>query len=73
MDLLVLPIALIVAGSVGLLTFLAYVRLAGRTRVVASRSSGGQSDTALDANSPLLQSRRSIPFANLLPLSQVSE
>lgn len=73
MDLLVLPIALTVAGSVGLLTFLAYLRLAGRSRVVASRSSGGQPDTAMGTDSPLLQSRRSMPLANLLPLSQVSE
>ena len=57
MDLLVLPIALTVAGSVGLMTFLAYIRLAGRTRVVASQSSGGQPDTAMGTNSPLLRSR----------------
>ena len=60
MDLLVLPIALAGAGSVGLLTFLAYLRLAGRNRVVASRTSEGQADTAIDSNTPLLQNRRSM-------------
>lgn len=73
MDLIVLPIALTLAGSVGLLTFLAYQRLGARTPVVASRTGAGQSDTAQISDSPLLQQKRSFPLANLLPLSQVSE
>ena len=73
MDLLVLPIALTIAGSVGLLTFLGYLRLAARARVVASRPGDGQHSAALGSNSPLIQRRSSMPLANILPLSQVSE
>ena len=72
MDLFVLPIALTIAGSVGLLTFLAYLKLADRNRVAASGNGGGRPDAAL-TNSPLLQRRRTMPLANLFPLSQVSE
>ena len=71
MDLLVLPIALTIAASVGLLTFLAYLRLAAPTRVVASRTGGAQPDA--DPSSPLLKRQSSMPLANLLPLSQISE
>jgi len=73
MDLFVLPIALTLAGSVGLLTFVAYLRLAARTRVVASRNVAGQPAAAPGNNSALLRTRRTMPLANLLPLSQVSE
>ena len=73
MDLLVLPIALTIAGSVGLLAFLAYQRLAARTQVVAPRSGVGQPDAAQESSAPLLQRRSRMPFANLFPLSQVSE
>ena len=68
MDLLVLPIALTIAGSVGLLTFLAYLRLAARSRVVASRTGEGQLSAALSSDSPLLKRRSSMPLANLFPL-----
>jgi len=73
MDLLVLPIALAIAGSIGLFTFFAYVRLAARSRFLAAQTGGGQPDAARGANSLLLRRRRSMPLANLLPLSQVSE
>lgn len=66
---LLLAIALTVAGSVGLLTFLAYQKLANRTRETASRIE--RSRSAADAS--LLQQRRSIPLSNLLPLSKESE
>ena len=72
-DLLLLPIALTLAGSVGLLTFLAYQRLAARTRAVASGTGARQPNSAQISGSSLLQQKRSFPLANLLPLSQVSE
>ena len=73
MDLLVLPIALSLAGSVGLLTFVAYQRLVARSRIVAAPSGVARTRAGNDASSALLQQRRNIPFTNLLPLSQVSE
>lgn len=66
---LLLPIALTLAGSVGLLTYLAYQKLAARPREAVARTAtgGGTEDVSL------IQQRRSFPLANLLPLSQESE
>lgn len=66
---LLLPIALTLAGSVGLLTYLAYQKLAARPREAVARTAtgGGTEDVKL------IQQRRSFPLANLLPLSQESE
>lgn len=66
---LLLPIALTLAGSVGLLTYLAYQKLAARPREEVARTAtgGGTEDVKL------IQQRRSFPLANLLPLSRESE
>ena len=73
MDLLVLPITLAIAGSVAVLTFLAYLKLSARTRLGDSQTAGGRPVPDASSDSPLLRRRRNMPLANLFPLSQVSE
>ncbi len=67
--LLLLPIALTLAGSVGLLTYLAFQKLANRPMEAAARTRAGGGTEEVS----LIQQRRSFPLANLLPLSRESE
>ena len=73
MDPMLLLIALTLAGSVGLLTFIAYQRLSARNQVVATRVGRDDAVIGLSLLSPLQQRRRSFPLSNLFPLSRQSE
>ena len=72
MEPMLLLIALTLAGSVGLLTFLTYQWLVDRRRTMAARVGIGGADAGLSLVSPLHQRRRSFPLSNLLPFSRRS-
>ena len=68
--LLLLPISLTLAGSVGLLTYLAYQKLAARPQEAAARLGTGQDIADI---SLLRKQGHGFPLSNLLPLSKTSE
>ena len=65
--LLLLPIALTISCSVGLLTYLAFQKLAARPQEAATRAGTGG---AAAGDSLILQQRSSFPLSNLFPLSR---
>jgi tight adherence protein B len=74
MDPILLLIGLTVAGSIGLLIFMAYQQLGARRRAVADRlAPGGNIESELSLGSALRQHRRGFFLFNLLPLSSQAE
>ena len=73
MDPLLVLIAITVAGSVGLIGFVAYQRLVLSRQAVVGRLTVPQAFSEAEAATPLRRPRRNIPLFNLLPISQAGE